>query len=387
LDTPSALAYVPGLCVAMAFDRVAVLPERLMSRRMQFRRIALSRAAAETTYAAVAVLFAIAGYHGMSIIYANIARFGLLAVVMYCFVSVRDLYSPTRLRWTITRRIFWFGGPLSLDELSHFASRQWDNLLMGRFFGDAVTGNYNLAYNLADIPAAHIGEHIGDVLLPSFSKMTGDRRRWALLRATGFLAIIVFPMAIGLAVVAPTLTETVFDPRWNLVGPMLTLLAGLSIVRPIGWTMTSYLQSLSETRVLMVLGIVRLVILLTALCALKSMGPLWACMAAGLAYSIHAIGAMWVVSKKDGVGIGQMLAQLWAPIAACLPMVLMVLTVRYIMTSGGWSPGWVMLGCEILTGCVVYILAMRIISRVLFESVLTQLAGISSRRSSENGDP
>ena len=376
LDTPSALIYVPGLSVALAMDRLGILPERLMSRRMQFRRIALSRAAAETTYAAVAVLFAIAGFEGMSIIYANVARFGLLAVIMYWFISARDLFSPTRLRWSIIRRIFWFGGPLSLDELSHFASRQWDNLLMGRFFGDAVTGNYNLAYNLADIPAAHIGEHIGDVLLPSFSKMAADRRRWALLRATGFLAIIVFPMAIGLAVVAPTLTETVFDPRWNLVGPMLMLLAGLSIVRPIGWTMTSFLQSLSETRVLMILGIVRLVILLAALYAFKPLGPLWACMAAGLAYSLHALGTMWVVSKKDGVRIREILSQLWSPIAACVPMVLMVLGVRYIMTSGGWSVGWLMLGCEILTGCLVYILAMRIISPLLFSSVLTQLTGI-----------
>lgn len=386
LQTPSAVVYLPGLCLAIAIERIAVLPERMMSRRLEFRKIALSRAAADTTYAAAAIGFAVMGFSGMSIVYAHICRVLLLVSILYRFVSIKDLLTPCRLSWKIIRRIFWFGGPLSVDELSHFASRQWDNLLMGRFFGEAVTGNYNLAYNLADIPASHVGEHIGDVLLPSFSKMDGDRRRWALQRATGFLAIIVFPMAIGLAVVAPTLAETILDPKYDMVGPMITLLAGLSIVRPVGWTMGSYLQSLSQTRMLMVLGIIRLVILVAALFALKPLGPYWACGAAGLAYSIHAFGAMWMVKRVDGIGFGQILVQLWPPLVACVPMVGAVLAVRYMLTNGGWPVGWLMLACEILAGALTYVLAMRVMSPVLFENVLSQLKGMINRRGSESDD-
>ena len=291
---------------------------------------------------------------------------------------------PAPLRWATTQRIFSFGLPLAIDGLSHFASRQWDNLLMGRFFGEKTAGVYNLAYNLADIPATHVGEHIGDVLLPSFAQLTGGRRRWALQRSTGMLSIIVFPMACGLAVVAPTVTKTVLKPEWAMVGPMLSLLAGLSIVRPVGWTMTSYLQALKATRSIMLLGLLRLVILLVALFLLRTSGPLWACLAAGVAYSSHAACGLWLVKRQDSVAIVPILRELLPAIVACVPMVLAVLGIRYLLNDS-LGVGWLLLISEVVTGMITYVVAMRVFSPKAFRGVVAQLTTVIFRRA-QNSD-
>jgi len=76
-----------------------------------------------------------------------------------------------------------FGVPMSLGALCEVASRRWDNLVVSRFFGAGPTGMYNLAYNLADVPAIQVGEQIGDVLLPSFARMDPARRPEAFLRS------------------------------------------------------------------------------------------------------------------------------------------------------------------------------------------------------------
>ena len=385
LEISSAAPYLPWLCIALLLDRIAMLPEKMLSRQFEFRKIALARATTETVYAATAIGCAMLGFQGMSIVYANLARFGLLVLIMYRLVSIRTFLTPTSLQWNVTRRMFAFGLPLSVDGLSHFASRQWDNLLMGRFFGDNTAGVYNLAYNLADIPATHVGEHIGDVLLPSFSQMEGDRRRNALVKSTGFLAIIVFPMAFGLAVVAPTITEVIFRPEWAMVAPMLSLLAGLSIVRPVGWTMTSYLQSMTLTRPVMVLGFLRLVMLLVALVMLKPFGPMWACTAAGAAYTAHAIGGMWIVSRRDNVAIQSILAELWPALSACLPMVLTVLGIRYSL-SERWGIGFSLLACQILVGACTYVLAMWLISPKSFYGVVSQVQAIIKKRAQDEDD-
>ena len=68
-------------------------------------------------------------------------------------------------------------------------------------------GAYNLAYNVADVPAVQVGEQIGDVLLPSFAKLEPAARKAALVRSTGLLALVTFPLAVGLGAIAQPLVD------------------------------------------------------------------------------------------------------------------------------------------------------------------------------------
>src|SRR6185503_9524647 len=127
----------------------------------------------------------------------------------------RDWLEPARLTFRQTRELFAFGVPMALGALCAFASRRWDNLMVSRFFGPGPAGMYNLAYNLADVPAIQVGEQVGDVLLPSFARLDPERRPAALLRSLSLLALVVFPLAVGLGVVAPTLVAVLLDARWH----------------------------------------------------------------------------------------------------------------------------------------------------------------------------
>ena len=66
---------------------------------------------------------------------------------------------------------------------------------------DAV-GQYNLAYNLADVPAIQVGEQIALVLMPSMAELPPERRARALERSSALLSLIIFPLAVGLGLVA-----------------------------------------------------------------------------------------------------------------------------------------------------------------------------------------
>src|SRR6185436_20902787 len=124
-------------------------------------------------------------------------------------------------------------------------------LLVSRLFGPPVMAEYNLAYNLADTPTAHVAEHIFDVLLPSFAKLDLEQRRRALARVAGLMALVIYPLALGLAAVASTVVAAVLDPRWAGVGPMLAILAALSLSRPVVWVVSTYLTAASRTTSLM----------------------------------------------------------------------------------------------------------------------------------------
>jgi PST family polysaccharide transporter len=218
---------------------------------------------------------------------------------------------------------------------------------------------YNLAYNLADVPAIQIGEQIGDVLLPSFARMHAARRRAALLRSLSLLSLIVFPLAIGLGAVAPSLVAAIFDPRWQPMAPMLVLLSALSMARPVGWTISAYLQSRQMPRHIFILELFKLVILGAGILTIGRAGPLWTCAAVGLGFGAHALASLVVVRLTDGVPLRDTVGSLLPAATASLIMAAAVLGFRSVLTV---SPA-TSLVLEILVGMISYVLAALVLAR------------------------
>jgi lipopolysaccharide exporter len=328
LDAPGLIRFLPGLAVAAVFDRVAFVPERVLIRDLRFGAVSGIRTAGDVAHTLASVGFAAAGWGGMAIVFGNLARSVLRLVLFVAAVKRDDWLEPHPLSWTKARELLAFGVPIAVGGLGSFAARRWDNLLVSRFFGPGVAGMYNLAYNLADVPAIQVGEQVGDVLLPSFARLERDRRPAALVRSLSLLSLIVFPLAVGLGVVAPTLVRSVFDERWQAVAPMLVVLAAIGVARPIGWTVASYLQARKLPRWLMWLELAKLALLVLALVTLGRASPLAACAVVAFVYAAHALASLAVIRWVDGVALSRSLGALAAPLLSCALMVVAVLTVR-----------------------------------------------------------
>jgi len=355
LNSPGMSYFMPGVVLAGLLGRFSAVPSAMLARDMRFATLGAARGIGELTYTLVAVLLAMAGWGGNAIVVGNIARSAIQLVIMSAATGLSEWIRPCRLTLETTRRLFAFGIPLWIAGLAAEASRRWDNLLVARFLGPKVLGTYNLAYNLADIPASHVGEHIGDVLLPTFARMDAARRRAAFVRACGLLSLVVFPLGVGLGAIAQTLAHTIFDPRWWVMAPMLSILSALSVARPVGWLTTSYLQACDRTRVAMNLEIFKVVVLLTAITALAQVGPLWVCAAAGIAFGAHSLAGMGYLSRLDGIPISSIVVQVARPLAACVPLVGAVLGLRYLLDGFGIGHGVVSLALEIIAGGLVYV--------------------------------
>jgi PST family polysaccharide transporter len=354
LDVPHVGHFLPGLAMSALLDRVAFVPERVLVRDLRFGVVGAGRSAGELAYSAVCVGLAASGWGATAIVLGNVARSVVRAVIFIGAVDRRDWLEPCRLSLQKTRELLAFGLPIAFGALCSFASRRWDNLLVSRFFGPSPAGMYNLAYNLADVPAIHVGEQIGDVLLPSFARMEASRRPAALLRSVTLLALVVFPLAVGLGAVAPTVVAALFNARWRPIGPMLVMLSALSVTRPIGWTVASYLQARQMPRAILGLEVMKLAVLLAGICTLGTRSPLWACAAVGIAFAVHALASLWIVKRVDGVSLGPLLGGLGRVLLACLPMVAAVLTTRLVLGGVGTAHPALALCLETLSGVVAY---------------------------------
>jgi lipopolysaccharide exporter len=363
LDAPEMVRFLPGLVLSGFLDRLSYVPERVLVRDLRFRAVSGARTVGDLAHSIVCVWLAAIGWGGAAIVMGNVARSLTRTTCFVLAVKLRDWLEPSRLSLGVMRTLFAFGVPMSLSSLCAFAARRWDNLFVSRFFGPGPTGMYNLAYNLADVPAIQVGEQIGDVLVPSFARMESAQRPAALVRSMAMLALVVFPLAIGLGAVAPTLVVAVFDARWRPLAPMLVLLSALSVARPIGWTVESYLQARERPRLILGLEAFKVFTLVLLVVTLGRLSPLWTCGAVGVTFAAHALACLWVVQRIDGVPLVRSLGSLWPALAASAPMVAAVLVARQALLVSGVVKPLECLSVEVLAGAAGYMLGALVVAR------------------------
>ncbi|MBN1608709.1 MAG: oligosaccharide flippase family protein [Polyangiaceae bacterium] len=360
-EAPAAARYIPALIVGMLLQRIGFVISRIMIRDLQFRQVATGKGIGEGLYPVTAVGLAAAGWGGHALVAAFVVRGAAQAFYYAAVVDRREWLAPCKLSWQHTVSIFRFGIPLWVGSVASYAARNWDNLLVSRYFGPHQLGIYNYAYNLADIPATQVGEHIGDVLLPSFARLDETRRKAALVRATALLALVVFPLAVGLGAISDTLVKVIFDKEWQGVGPALMLLSVLSIARPVGWTISTYLVALSRVHVVTFLEILKLATVLLGIALAGPYGMAWVCVGVGVAFAMHAAVSVAFVHRADGIGVRPLASGMLGPLAACAPMAAAVYAARLGIAALGGST-LLALGAELVTGGLVYVAAALLLA-------------------------
>lgn len=366
-------AFLPALVFAAVVDRVSYVPERVLVRDMRFGWLSMARTVGELVYSISCLLLAILGWGPLALVAGNVARSLVRATAFIGGVARRDWLEPSPLNKHETRELLAFGAPMALGATAAFAARRWDNLLVAHFFGAGPAGAYNLAYNLADVPAIQVGEQIGDVLLPSFARLEPSRRPSALLRSMALLGLVVFPLAVGLGAIAHSLVAVLFDASWRSIGPMLVLLSALSVTRPVGWVVASYLQASARPTQILRLELFKLALLGATICTFGRQSPLWTCAAVGITFALHALASLWVVERGDGIPLRRSIGCLVPCFAACFPLVIAVLGVRAAAQAvGGFSP-IVELAFEIGAGALGYFAGASVFAREVSVDLVARL--------------
>jgi lipopolysaccharide exporter len=351
--------FLPMLILSAMLERIVYVPERVLVSNLRFGWLSLARALGELTYTVVSVTLAAYGGGAMAIAWGNLARSVFRFVTIVPAVHIREWLEPHRLRVATLRRIVGYGMNTTVGSMATFGMRRWDNLLISRYFGPGVMGSYNYAYNLADTSGSAIGDQMSEIVVASFPHVDQRRRGTALVHACAMVSLVMFPLSIGLAAVAPTLVATFFDSRWSNVGTMLMCLAVLSAARPLGTILGSYFCAIGRPGVVLRLEWATLVCLVAALATVGRAGIHTACLCVGGVFVLRALAGMWLVQREDGVRVSAFLRPMAGPLAACVVMAATVSAARVALA--GLTPS-IQLLLEVGLGAVIYTGAVLLIA-------------------------
>jgi len=212
-----------------------------------------------------------------------------------------------------------------------------------------------------------VGEQMSDVLSASLPHVDRHGRARALVHACTVVSLIMLPLSVGLAVVAPTVVETFFDPRWQPVGAMLMWLSALSVARPLANLLTSYFYASDRPAIVTWLECGSLIGVIGAIAILRGLGVNWACAGVSLVFALRTLVAMWIIRQQDGVSLSAFLQPMAMPLAACAAMAAGVIAVGAAMT--GVAPA-IRLLVEVATGAAIYVVGVMTVARSTCDELL-----------------
>jgi len=242
--------------------------DAILTRRIQFQRLAIMQATVALTTTGVSLMLAWQGFGLWALLAGRITAVLVEVIILY---AVRPVWRP-RLGWSRELVHYFiqfgsqvFGGSMLMQMLDRV-----DDIWTGYALGDRALGFYDKAFGFAVYPRQLLAAPIAQVAAGTFAQLRDDRVR--LSRTFSMLNILLvranFAVAALMWLVAPEFIHLVIGDKWL---PMLTafrLMLVYALFDPIKGMVASLLGLAGVPKKVLRTRLVQLLVMLTGLVTL-----------------------------------------------------------------------------------------------------------------------
>jgi len=244
-----------------------------------------------------------------ALVWAGLAGAFVRCVLSYVLHPYRPRPDLDTRRWS---ELFGFGKWILGNRLLWFCAMQGDDIVVGRFFGAAALGIYQVAFRIANLIATEVPEVLAVVAFPAYARLQDDmaQAKRHFLSAFVLTAAVILPMAGFIVVAAGALVEGLLGPHWLAAVPLVQLLAVAGLGRGMNATMGALLIGVGRPAEVTRVSAIVLIVLAAALVPL---GWMW-----GLAGVCCAVAVMqWtgtvLLCRLVGRVVDLSWGELWRP--------------------------------------------------------------------------
>ncbi|AOG01377.1 MAG: lipopolysaccharide biosynthesis protein [Blastomonas sp.] len=200
------------------------VPEVLMSRALDFRRLAIVNLVSAFVCATTSIVCALSGWGVWTLVAAPASMVWTRAIGL-C-IAQRFIVWPS-FNFKGTGAMIGFGGAMLTSHLLWSIQTQADVLIAGRALDPHALGLYAEALFLAQMFSAKVIPPLNEVAFPAYARLQAEpaRLQAAFLKAIALIMLISCPVYAGLAVTAPEAVYTLFGAKWLEMVPLVQLFA------------------------------------------------------------------------------------------------------------------------------------------------------------------
>ena len=215
------VARIYGILIVL--NSLASIQMTRLTIALDFRKLAFASLLSVSVGGSIGIWMAYQGYGVWALVCQ--ALFGGLAWAGGLWLFARWI-PKCCFSWTSFRTLFSFGSKILFSSLLHTLYTNMYSLVVGKCFNASTLGYFNRAYTLGLFPAQNFANIIQKVTYPIQCRYQDDNERFnqifiSYLRIAGF---VLFPLMIGLAVLAEPVIAVLLTEKWLPIVPLLQII-------------------------------------------------------------------------------------------------------------------------------------------------------------------
>jgi len=209
------------------FINSLAFPQIILRKRLQFAAYSFIELVTNVAGQVLGVILALKGFGVWSLVWRTMSTQILFCIAVWPLAR----WFPVRPSFKGIRKIFRFGMNMFGSSLSYYFSQNMAAIITGRFLGVQILGAFNIAYNLAIVPAQKVQGVLTTVLHPAFSTIQSNIRefREKVYISLFGLAIVFIPFMMGLSAVGMNFVPLVYGEKWKESGFYLIFLSFIGL--------------------------------------------------------------------------------------------------------------------------------------------------------------
>ncbi|SIQ50788.1 Membrane protein involved in the export of O-antigen and teichoic acid [Shewanella morhuae] len=211
------------LGVTVLVNAFTLIPRVILTVAMDFKTQAKISIISVLISGSVAMILAINGYGVWTLVVQT-----LLTAI--CTTLLFNMFAPWRPQGKMTKEafsyLFGFGSKLLLSGLLDVIYNNLYQIIIGKKFSPAVVGQFTQANQLASVLAMTMTGIIQRVTYPMFSQLQDDEAKMenAYRLTLKMAAVVIFPLIIGLGLIAQPLLTALLGVQWQAAASLLSVL-------------------------------------------------------------------------------------------------------------------------------------------------------------------
>ena len=356
---PNLPLVVVVLSCGFVVSGVRTVPYSLLQKELRFKLLAFIEGVQGVVQASVTLILALLGFRYWALVLGILS----FSVTPTCLTFIWRRQSFAFPRWLSIQRAIHYSRHILVGRLSWALYNDSDFIVAGRVLGEATLGVYTLAWTLAHTPLEKLTTLVNRVTPSVFAKIQTDpdELRRYLRNITGVMALIIFPVTIGMALVAPEFVPLVLGAKWIGVILPLELLALHALFRSNVILLSPVLNVIGLERLAMWVSVVTMIALPVAFYVGSHWGTIGIAAGWVVVYPLTQLPLFSSVFRRIQLPRSEYLATMWPALSGCAAMALSVEVLRWF--SGGVSPLYARLIVEILVGATAYGVVLLLLHR------------------------
>jgi O-antigen/teichoic acid export membrane protein len=379
LHEPSALGLLRLYCVSLILERLTLVPTLALRYELRFPAVARLDLFGDTAYVLVTVGAALAGSGPLCLPLGMIARHAVRLLLLGGPLRHAPPW-PSFLtgQRELRGQLLSYSWPVHLGALCEVVTLYMDNVVVGQTYSAAAQGLYAVAYTLVMTPCETIAMYGATAMVRALGLPDKARRQRTYLQGLRYVSLLLFPIAVGVALVGGSFEAALLPARWHGVAQVLIGLAAGAMALGVHRMAFAQLTALHRPRLAAVVYVAQVSTFLLGLFLVVHLDTgrqhlpavAWA---VSCAFTLAAGLGLLMSMRADQLPLRAVAAAFVPPLVGTAVMALGVLVVQRGLSRLGRASGAAALVVEIAVGAVLYAGYLRLFYTELWGETLTAL--------------